>query len=179
MGSQAVHALPHFFHVFGHCLMRLLADLFVFADLLFLLASPFEVLRPLFLNIAAGLDGFIGSNGLHCWNFDYVVLEVNRRLRSWLLVLSDQLFAPFFLLVLGLLAGQGVLTGVGELMQIELIIDDPPPEGQVVLVSKLLVDELQLLVVGLSDLVGPPVVELFEEVCLDLGCHSVRIGQQV
>ena len=73
MGSQKVHTLLHFFQMFGESVMRLLADFFVLADLLFLLASPLEVLGPLFLDIAAGPDGFEGSDGLHCWHFDNII----------------------------------------------------------------------------------------------------------
>ena len=78
MGSQAICALFHFFEVFGKGLVCLLADFFVLPDLLLLLASSLEVLRPLFLDIAAGFEGLVGSDRLHSWDFDDVVFEINR-----------------------------------------------------------------------------------------------------
>lgn len=158
--------------------MGLLADLFVLADLLLLLASSLEVLRALFEDVAAGFDGLVGSDRLHCWDFYDVVFEVNRRLGGDFLILSDQLLTFLFFLAFGLLASQGILTSVGELMQIELLIDDLPSEGKVVLVSELLIDEFQLLIVGLANLDGLP-VKLLEEIFLNLSCNSVGIREEV
>lgn len=64
-------------------------------------------------------------------------------------------------------------------MEIELFVDDLPSEGQIVLVPELFIYEFQLLVVGLSDFVGLPVVKFLEEVFLNFSCDSVGICKQV
>lgn len=181
MGPEAVCALLHGLHQLGQGLVRLLADLLVLLYLLLLLPPPPQVLRPLLHHVTPRSDRLVRPQRLHRWDLDDVVLQVDGRLGRDLLVLPDQLLAPLLFLLLGLLAGQGVLAGVGEFVQVELLADDLPPEGEVVPVPELAVDELQLLRVGLAHLVaaGALVVQFLEEVFLDLRCDPVGIGQQV